>query len=140
MTGDDGDKVFSLEKFRPKSPKWAEHDAKPASVKRKRKPRRPAVPAPFGSIPYVYADKLQNSGASGTAWALLFHLDRLIYGPTRREPLTISAEICKSCRLTPRQVGHALRQLERAGLVAICRRGGRGLIVSPLWRIAPAVP
>lgn len=98
------------------------------------------IPAPYGSIPYACADKLQDTGANETAWALLFHLDRLIYGPSRREPLTISATVCKTCRLTPKQVRRALRQLERAGLVAICRRGGRGFVVSPLWRVAPAAP
>jgi hypothetical protein len=139
---DDG--VFAdLERFRAKSPMWVDIDVKKAAQttqKRKRKPHRPAIPVPYGSIPYAYTDKLQDSKAHWTAWALLFHFDRLIYGPSRKEPLTVSAEICRSCRFTPKQVRYALRQLERAGLVAICRRGGRGFIVSPLWRIAPATP
>jgi hypothetical protein len=108
-----------------------------ASTGRKRRPRRPAVPAPYGSIPYYYTDKLQDSGASAMAWVLLFHLDRLIYGPARKEPLAITAEICKSCRLTRWQVSRGLRQLEHAELVALRRQGGRSFDVFPLWRAAP---
>jgi hypothetical protein len=134
----DDDKLLRFEKFRTKSPVWAEIDAKrKASKPRKRKPRRPPIPTPYGSIPYAYTDKLQDSEAHWTAWALLFHLDRLIYGPSRKEPLTVSAEVCKSCRLTQKQIRRALRQLECAGLVAVCRRGGRHNVVAPLWRIAP---
>ena len=124
------DEVLDLERFRVKRPP----PQRKAPAGRKRKPRRPPVPAPYGSIPYAYTDRLRNAKAPWTAWVLLFHLDQLIYGPTRKEPLTISAEVCKACRLTQRQVGHALRQLECAGLVAVCRREGRHNVVTPLWR------
>jgi len=134
----DGDLFADLRRFQVTKPPPKQA---PAERKRKRKPRRPTIPAPYGSIPYAYTDKLQDMKASGTAWALLFHLDRLIYGPTRKEPLTITAEICKSCRLAPRRVEYALRQLERAGLIAVmCRRRGRRTIVIPLWRTAPTTP
>jgi hypothetical protein len=106
-------------------------------AKRKRKPRRPPVPVPYGSIPYYYTDKLQAAGASGTAWALLFHLDRLIYGPARKEPLTIEAGTYKSFRLDRWQVRRGLHQLERAGLITLRRLGGRSFDVFPLWRTRP---
>ena len=136
---DDADRVLRFEKFRAKSPVWAERDAKRAAAKqkRKRKPRRPAIPTPFGSIPYYYTDKLQAAGASGTAWALLFHLDRLIYGPARKEPLTIEAGTYKSFRLDRWQVRRGLHQLERAGLITLRRLGGRSFDVFPLWRTRP---
>jgi hypothetical protein len=142
--GDDGNKGngsgFSawdphgpIERYRSKLP-----PPKPAPTKRKRKPRRPPIPVPYGSIPYAYTDKLQDAGVSGTTWALLFHLDRLIYGPARKEPLTISTEFYQSSRLTRWQVACGLRQLERAGLVTLRRHGGRSFDVFPLWRSVPS--
>jgi len=127
--GDDGE-VFDLERFRAKRPPLE----RKAPARRKRKPHRPPVPAPYGSIPYVYTNKLQAAGASGTAWALLFHLDRLIYGPARKEPLTLSAETHKAFRLSRHQIKRALRELEQAGLVTVRRCEGRHSIVFPLWR------
>jgi hypothetical protein len=106
-------------------------------AKRKRKPRRPPILTPYGSIPYTYTDKLQDAGASGTTWALLFHLDRLIYGPARKEPLTLTAETYKAFRLSRHQVGRALRELEQAGLITVRRGSGRHNVVFPLWRQPP---
>jgi len=137
---DDADRVLRFEKFRAKSPVWAERDAKRAAAKqkRKRKPRRPAIPTPFGSIPYYYTDKLQDAVPLEPTWALLFHLDRLIYGLARNEPLTISAKVFRSFRLTRKQVRNALRRLENAGLVTLRRQGGRSFDVFPLWRVPPS--
>jgi hypothetical protein len=119
-----------LEKFRVTRP--PPPHATPA--KRKRKPRRPPIPVPYGSIPYYYTDKLQDMDASGTTWALLFHLDRLIYGPARKEPLTLSTETHKAFRLSRHQVGRALRELEQVGLITVRRGSGRHNVVFPLWR------
>jgi hypothetical protein len=128
-----GDKVFSLEKFK------ATRDAKRKASTRKRRPRRPPIPTPFACFPYACSDKLRNSKAHWTAWALWFHLDQLIYGPSRKEPLTVSVEVCKSLHFTQRQANRALRQLECAGLIAVCRRDGRHNVVTPLWR-QPVTP
>jgi hypothetical protein len=128
-----GSKVVGLEQFTSKRPE----PPPKALAKRKRKPRRPPIPAPYGSIPYHYTDKLQAAGASGTTWALLFHLDRLIFGPSRKEPLTLTTEVRETFHLTRQQVSHGLRQLERAGLATLRRLGGRSFDVFPLWRNPP---
>jgi hypothetical protein len=129
MAGSNGSDPFAgLERF------IAKGSPQEAPAKRKRKSRRPAVPVPYGSIPYYYADKLQAAGASGTTWAFLFRIDRLIYGPARKEPLTLTAETREACRLSRHQVKNALRELEQAGLITVRRHAGRHNVVFPLWR------
>jgi hypothetical protein len=134
IDGNGKEEVDFFERFRSKRPP----PPRTTPAKRKRKPRRPPIPTPYGSIPYAYTDKLQDAAPLEPTWALLFHLDRLIYGPTRKEPLTITDKVCRSFRLTRKQVRNALRRLERAGLITLRRLGGRSFDVFPLWRVPPS--
>jgi hypothetical protein len=88
----------------------------------------------FARIPHDRALELHRHKISGTAWAVLIELDRLILKAGGRNPVRFWSPRLRASGLTRWRRQRALRQLEIAGVVEIEQRGeGLSPWVTHLW-------
>src|SRR5262245_1127162 len=87
----------------------------------------------FARIPHDRALALRPR-PSGTAWLLLFELDRLILRSHGRNPIRLSSARLRGTGISHRSRKRALRGLEAAGAVRVERQGkGQPPLVLHLW-------
>jgi hypothetical protein len=95
--------------------------------------RRPRLTETFARIPHDRALALYRQ-FGGSAWVVLFELDRLILKSRGRNPVRFSYARLKAAGLTRSSWRWALRRLEAVGVVKVERRGrGQCPRVTHLW-------
>ena len=93
--------------------------------------RRPRLAESFARIPHDQARRLY--GRSGSAWALLIELDRLIFEGHGRNPVRLTSKVLKASGLTEKRKRYGLEELEDAGVIAVERKQGRSPLITHLW-------
>jgi hypothetical protein len=83
--------------------------------------RRKRLTETFARIPHDKA--LALHALSGMAWIVLIELDRLILKAGGRNPVKLSSRRLREIGLTHHTRLKALRQLEKAGVIIVGRRG-----------------
>jgi hypothetical protein len=95
--------------------------------------RRQRLAETFARIPHDRALALYRC-LGGSAWAVLIELDRLILTGRGRNPVKLSSARMTAAGLSRHARLRALRQLEKAGVVRVERRGqGQSPWVFHLW-------
>jgi hypothetical protein len=87
----------------------------------------------FARIPHGHAYKLAFAGLTGSAWMVLIVLDHLILKGRGKNPVRLTHRALKAAGLSRFAVKRALRQLERAGVIAVEQRPGQAPLVRHLW-------
>jgi hypothetical protein len=95
--------------------------------------RRPRLTETFARIPHDRALALYRQ-VGGSAWVLLFELDRLILKGRGRNPIKLPGARMKAAGFTRHSRQLALQKLEAARVIRVERRGkGQTLWVTHLW-------
>jgi hypothetical protein len=88
----------------------------------------------FARIPHNRALKLYPRRLTGSAWAVLIELDRLILAARGRNPVLFWSPRLRAAGLTRHVRTQALKRLEAAGVVEVEWRGhGLAPMVRHLW-------
>jgi hypothetical protein len=88
----------------------------------------------FARIPHDKALALFKLNLSGSAWAVLFELDRVILRRRGQNPVRFDCPRLAAAGLSGHTRSRALRQLEAAGVVKVTGRGpGLSPWVTHLW-------
>jgi hypothetical protein len=95
--------------------------------------RRARATETFARIPHGHAYKLAAAGLTGSAWMVLIVLDHLILKGRGKNPVRLTHRALRAAGLSRFAVKRALRQLERAGVVAVEQRPGQAPLVRHLW-------
>jgi hypothetical protein len=95
--------------------------------------RRERSTVTFARVPHAAGFELARRKLSGSAWAVLVVLDRLILMGRGRNPVRLTHRSLETIGLSRFTVGRALAQLERAGVLEVEQRPGRAPIVRHLW-------
>jgi hypothetical protein len=85
----------------------------------------------FARIPHDRARRLYH--LSGSAWALLIELDRLILEGRGRNPVRLTTITLKASGLSEKRKRSGLDELETAGMITVERQRGRSPLVTHLW-------
>jgi len=86
----------------------------------------------FARIPHDRARRLYH--LSGSAWALLIELDRLILeGRGRNHPVKLTPTTRAAISLTRWKLDHGLGLLETSGAITVERHRGRSPLITHLW-------
>jgi hypothetical protein len=85
----------------------------------------------FTRIPHDRARRLYR--LSGSAWALLIELDRLVFEGRGKNPVRLTHRCLKAAQLSRFAAKRALRALEKAGVISVEHRRGRAPLVTHLW-------
>jgi DNA-binding MarR family transcriptional regulator len=96
--------------------------------------RRQRTNETFARIPHDRGLELYRHRLSGTAWAVLIELDRLILKASGRNPVRFWSPRLREIGITQHTRTRALRQLEAAGVIKVEQRGkGLSPWVLHLW-------
>jgi hypothetical protein len=93
--------------------------------------RRQRIGETFARIPHDRARRLYH--LSGSAWALLIELDRLIFEARGKNPARLTHRCLKAAGISRWAAKRALRSLEKAGVIYVNHKRGRGALVTHLW-------
>ena len=93
--------------------------------------RRPRLAETFARIPHDRARRLYH--LSGSAWALLIELDRLILEGRGRNPVRLTTKSLKASGLSEKRKRSGLYELETTGVITVERQCGRSPLVTHLW-------
>jgi hypothetical protein len=93
--------------------------------------RRQRIDETFARIPHDRARRLYR--LSGSAWALLIELDRLVFEGRGKNPVRLTHRYLKAAQLSRFAAKRALRALEKAGVISVEHRRGRAPLVTHLW-------
>ena len=85
----------------------------------------------FARIPHDRARRLYH--LSGSAWALLIELDRLILEARGRNPVRLTTKTLKASGLSEKIKRSGVDELEAAGVLTVERQRGRSPLVTHLW-------
>ena len=85
----------------------------------------------FARIPHDRARRLYH--LSGSAWALLIELDRLILEARGRNPVRQTTKTLKASGLSEKRKRSGVDELEAAGVLTVERQRGRSPLVTHLW-------
>jgi hypothetical protein len=85
----------------------------------------------FARIPHDRARRLYR--LSGSAWALLIELDRLIFDGRGKNPVKLTHRCLEAAELSRFAAKRALRVLEKAGVISVEHKRGRAPLVTHLW-------
>jgi len=85
----------------------------------------------FARIPHDRARALYH--LSGSAWALLIELDRLILEGRGRNPVRLTAHTLEASGLSEKRKRRGLNELEIARVIIVERHPGRSPLVTHLW-------
>jgi len=92
---------------------------------------RQRIDETFARIPHDRAHRLYR--LSGSAWALLIELDRLVFEGRGKNPVRLTHRCLRAAQLSRFAAKRALRALEKAGVISVEHRRGRAPLVTHLW-------
>jgi hypothetical protein len=87
----------------------------------------------FAKMPHEKALALGRHNLSGAAWVILIELDRLILKSGGCNPVRLASSRLQKYSISPMRKGRALRQLEKADVITVERRGYRAPLVTHHW-------
>jgi hypothetical protein len=98
------------------------------------KQARERVKETFARVPHDKALALYKHKLTGSAWHVLFELDRVILRRRGQNPVRFDCPRLGSAGMSTHTRGRALRQLEAAGVVKVTSRGpGLSPRVTHFW-------